>query len=503
MRARRSLLAGIGAVAALAAALAAALPAQSPASEPSEFSRFVDDGAGGGHFDIAATTYQKGDVTVTLYASVHVADAAHYQELQRRFQGLDALLYEFVGNPALAPRPGTDWRDEPALGINLDVQLQLALELEAKVQFEVLDYRQENFVHADFDALHWLRHKKQCERELTELNAQDHDDDGRPDRDAIEAAFGRGEGHHLLRMWRGRSFAQAKAPPRPGMMVIEGRNDHCLSVLQQRIEQGDRRLGIYYGFLHLPHLERRLVQDLGFQRTAQQWLVALDCTKRPDDAETTRRWRAYLTARQLHQRADAVPAPAGTAPTLALLREQGPLPDDGKDPWGRDYLLRVLPRRPFLEVRSSGKDGEMDSFDDVVDSEQPSLRSFASLQRRESQRQAAKDAADKLRALFGLQPKPPQPVEARPPADVRGLRTRADAMRIRAAVEQWRLAHGTARLPGIADLQRAEPGSAPLLVGCDRDAWGGEWRIELQDGEVVVSSSGADGKPDTADDVRS
>lgn len=479
---------------------AAILPAQAPqpAFTPSTFSRFVDDDHGGGHFDLAAVTYTKGDVTVTLFGSVHVADRAHYQELQRRFAKLDALLYECVGNPSRLPRPGDKWRDQPDIGPSLQAPLQLALELEAVVQFEVLDYRQDNFVHADFDDAMYRQHRKQCDQELAEIAAFDRDDADRPTTAQIEQAFARGEGHQLLRLWRGRGFAKAERPPRPGMLVVEGRDERCLEVLQQQLGKGKKHLGIYFGFLHLPHLEQRLVGDLGFVRTGQEWLVALDCRAKKDDLETTQRWRAYLAARDLAALVRALPKRDDGPPTVAVLRAGGQV-QDGVDPWGHDYLIRALPKAPFLEVRSAGPDGEMDTDDDVLDQGQPSLRSLASLRRISAQRRASEDLVDRLREAFG---KDKAPAAARPPADVRPLRARADAMRICAAAEQWRMDTGELRVPTLRELQAAGAGGTPLLVGGDMDPWGHAYRIELQDGAVVVISDGPDGVPDTADDVR-
>ena len=70
---------------------------------PSDFARFVSADTGG-HFDVAITTYRNADgVVVRLFGAVHIADAAHYQELQRRFLACDRLLYELVGEEQGVP----------------------------------------------------------------------------------------------------------------------------------------------------------------------------------------------------------------------------------------------------------------------------------------------------------------------------------------------------------------------------------------------------------------
>ena len=76
---------------------------------PSDFVRFVKV-ADGGHLDTAITTYKKGDVTLTLFGAVHIADAKCYAALNDRFTQCEVLLYELVGPPDYRPTKNREER---------------------------------------------------------------------------------------------------------------------------------------------------------------------------------------------------------------------------------------------------------------------------------------------------------------------------------------------------------------------------------------------------------
>jgi hypothetical protein len=67
-----------------------------------------------------------------------------------------------------------------------------------------------------------------------------------------------------------------------GGTLLEGRNEKCLTVLQREIAAGKKRSASTTARRTWPHMEKRLVEDLGFHKVGHEWLVAWDCTKRPD-----------------------------------------------------------------------------------------------------------------------------------------------------------------------------------------------------------------------------
>lgn len=356
--------------------------------EPSDFVRFVAEGDGG-HLDTAITTYRKGDVELVLFGAVHIADQACYDTLNDRFTTCDALLYELVGPENYRPKKDRDLSGNPVA--LLQAGLKNALELQ--FQLDGIDYAPANFVHADmtpeeFEASMAQRGESlltiMLDMMLSGMQAQaaaPADAEGAaaaPAMPDLVTAFRNGEGRHTLRMSFAAQMEQIEAMAvggKDGSTLLEGRNEKCLQVLEREIAAGKKQLGIYYGAAHLPHMERRLVQDLGFTRTDHQWLVAWDCTKRPDqkyDRElvkqrrTARRdleqWAAAAKAHRLAARADGVPTVHELAVPQGEPNDAGPV----QDPWGRDYVVRKRPEGRRWEVLSAGPDGVVGSDDDLV-----------------------------------------------------------------------------------------------------------------------------------------
>jgi hypothetical protein len=162
-----------------------------------------------------------------------------------------------------------------------------------------------------------------------------------------------------------------------GSTLLEGRNEKCLKVLQREIKNGKKRLGIYYGAAHLPHMELRLVNDLGFKKVAHEWLVAWDCKKRPDPKLD----RALIKKRRACKKQLAMLAKVGrdhrrndgpdTIPTpreLAEIVRNGSKLYSGElvDPWGSDYILRKRKRGVRWEAVSLGPDKKADTDDDII-----------------------------------------------------------------------------------------------------------------------------------------
>ncbi|MCA8964032.1 MAG: type II secretion system protein GspG [Planctomycetes bacterium] len=368
----------------------APLVAQEPAKfEPSEFVRFVKEGDGG-HLDTAVTTYKKGDVEVILYGAVHIADAAVYEALNDRFTTCDALLYELVG-PANY-RPSRDVAERGTSPISL-LQQALKNSMELSFQLDAIDYSPANFVHADMTPeefeesmnergesilsimIDMMLAGAQRQRELAEEGGEP-----APEIDLVKA-FRSGEGRHTLRMVFAEQMQQIEVMAvggKDGSTLLEGRNEKCLKVLREELEKGHKRIGIYYGAAHLPHMERRLVQDMGFVRTGQEWLVAWDCKKRPDPkynralVKQRRQCRTELDALALvardyrrKVRPDEVPDVARLASTpreADAMWYAGPR----QDPWGNDYVLRKRSVGIRWEVLSAGQDGELGTDDDLV-----------------------------------------------------------------------------------------------------------------------------------------
>lgn len=357
-----------------------------PDKTPSDFVRFVKV-ADGGHLDTAITTYKKGDVTLTLFGAVHIADAKCYAALNDRFTQCEVLLYELVGPPDYRPTKNREER-----GFNPVSMLQQGLKnsLELTFQLDEIDYQAANFVHADmtpqeFEASMAKRGEsllsimwKMMVDGMQAQAAKAPGESPAPDVDLVKA-FRSGEGRHTLRMLFGQQMEEIEALSVGGSSgtLLEGRNEKCLEVLRRELEAGKKSIGIYYGAAHFPHMEKRLVEDFGFRKVNHEWLVAWDCEKRPDvkyDRELVKlRQRArdelgvlVAKARQYRVRfgSETVPALArlGEAALDDAQRYTGP----AQDPWGHDYVLRKRPVGSRWEAVSAGQDGQLGTADDLV-----------------------------------------------------------------------------------------------------------------------------------------
>lgn len=388
--------------------LVGSLPAQvqsdAPDRTPSDFVRFVSVDEGG-HLDTAITTYRKDALELVLFSAVHIADAACYAALNDRFTTCDVLLYELVASPDHRPT-----RDREEGGFNPVSLLQKGLKnsLELTFQLDEIDYQATNFVHADMTPEEFAHSMEQhgesmlsimlgmmsagmqqqreqiadAEREAENNPEAANEAEAKPSPKAFDlvSAFRKGEGRHLLRMTFAQQMEQVEllaVGGNKGSTLLEGRNEKCLEVLKREMARGHKRIGIYYGAAHFPHMEQRLVQDLGFHKTGHEWLVAWDCKKRPDakfDRDLIRaRQRCLDDLGQLGKaaRAFASASGRGTPPTVAQLATAseankplytGPM----QDPWGHDYVVRKRPTGTRWEVASAGQDGRFGSDDDLV-----------------------------------------------------------------------------------------------------------------------------------------
>ncbi|MEC9048340.1 MAG: hypothetical protein VYA51_10030 [Planctomycetota bacterium] len=357
-------------------------------SVPSEFARFVKV-ADGGHFDTAITTYEKDGAQVVFYAAVHIADRACYQALNERFRGCDVLLYELVGEEDARPSKGQRSRGFNPVGV-----LQQALKngLQLSFQLEEIDYQAKNFVHADMtpqefqssmaargESLLSIMYDMMGES-ADKLREQSEGGSGQPDVDLV-AAFRTGAGRHMMRM----TFAQQlesmglMAAGGEGSTLLEGRNEKCLKVLRRELAAGHDRIGIYYGAAHMPHMERRLVEDMGFRKVKHEWLQSWDCTRRADGdvalSEVSRRRACKLQLMRIAKvgkawrsakGADA--APPKDVRAIAKLQASGERAYEGplEDPWGT--LVRVELRRgkQLWQAVSAGPDKEFGTKDDLT-----------------------------------------------------------------------------------------------------------------------------------------
>jgi len=217
-----------------------------------------------------------------LVGAVHLADRAFYQELNRRFERYDRVLYELVGEPSV----GTSTRD---LELTLAGRLQGVLKdlLGLTFQLDQIDYRRPQFVHADLTG-------QEFADSLTSRNESWFS----VWMDLWAASMAGPAGAHqaipeivLLRLLLAndrqlalkRLLAETLSDRQgvletlggeQGSTLISVRNGKALTVLERELALGARTVALFYGAGHMPDFHRRLTADHGFVRQSVEWLDA-------------------------------------------------------------------------------------------------------------------------------------------------------------------------------------------------------------------------------------
>lgn len=358
------------------------VPGDGQTQVPSDFVRYVKEGDGG-HLDTAITTYRKDGVTVIFYGAVHIADRAIYQEMNKRFQTCDALLYELVGPEDYRPT-----KDREQAGFNPVAMLQQGMKQSMGLTFQLdeIDYQPDNFVHADMtpeefqssmlergESLLSIMFDMMANGMKMQREQQDKDEDeGKPkEKFDLVKAFRSREGQHLMRTTFAAQLEQMEmlAAGGDGSTLLEGRNEKCLKVLRREIGKGKKRLGIYYGAAHLPHMEKRLVEDMGFEKVAHEWLVAWDCKKRPDPkkdlklAKLIRKCKKDL--RELAKVGKPYREEHGAKSLPASVRELKDYKIQMVDPWGSDFRIEKRKWGSRWALVSNGPDKQPGTDDDI------------------------------------------------------------------------------------------------------------------------------------------
>ena len=276
------------------AGIAACISAAPPSTQASRFLRFVaDEHAPGGTLQAAIVSYRNAaGAAVDLVSAVHVAEGRYFADLQERFKGYDAVLYELIKPPAAGPPP-PGVRGAGAVGA-MQRFMKQALELE--FQLDAIDYTPDNFIHADLDARQFAKFQAERGESLPGLMLQ-----------AALRQMMRGGNANALPgdLMLGQLLFALQSPDRArqlklmlapqfeemdrmaedidgpdGSVLLAERNKKAIEVLRRVLAGKRRNIAIFYGAAHMPDMEKRLL-ELGFRPTAQEWLLAWDMTAPP------------------------------------------------------------------------------------------------------------------------------------------------------------------------------------------------------------------------------
>lgn len=308
-----------------------------------DFTRFRDNGAQGAELQTAIITYKTRfplslfrPQQVDLVAAVHIADREYFSSLQKDLSKYDRVLYEMVadkdklqtnrlGKMRWRPRRRLPGRRSHGFSIIGAIQRTMASLLTLEFQLECMDYRRENWYHADldYDTFAVLQRERgesflSFAKDLTAMSTK-----------AItKAAF---EPKAGLDPWRQKLQWISRVMPMPllGLLVIEGvcapsdaplktspemkalleldipgafkvllakqittdfadstsavvensviigeRNRVAMDELRAAFKEGCSKVAVFYGSGHLPDMDRRLREEFRLYPTGINWRTA-------------------------------------------------------------------------------------------------------------------------------------------------------------------------------------------------------------------------------------
>ena len=251
-----------------------------------KFLRFVEEPSGEARLESAIVRYTDDQGRfVDLIGAVHIADQSYYDEMNSLFKQYDSLLYEAVAKKDVRPTGGGD---SAVSGLQRAMKDLLDLEF----QLEGVDYQAENFVHADLEPDEFFRQMEEKGESLLTLMLQVMVSEMQRNTDDPEEAQGQNmmmllalfakDRSRALKVVLGKQFDNlerisaglGRSADGEGSVLLVGRNQAALRAMTERLEAGDRKLGIFYGAAHLADMEKRLIETHGFKRTSESWQAA-------------------------------------------------------------------------------------------------------------------------------------------------------------------------------------------------------------------------------------
>ncbi|MEM8944522.1 MAG: hypothetical protein AAGD11_05000 [Planctomycetota bacterium] len=223
---------------------------------------------------------------VDLVGAIHVGDLSYYRELNRRFRGYDALLYELVAPKGTKVERGRGTSSAHPLGA---VQNGMKSMLELEHQLEKIDYTRPNFVHADLSPEEFFQSMEDKDESFLQLlfrmmgqgiaaQSQQAAEGESADLDIFTALMSQDRARKLkialAKQFSSMELMLSGISGPEGSTLITERNKRALDVLREQRAAGKRRLGIFYGAGHLTDMHERLVDDFGLQPIGTVWLEA-------------------------------------------------------------------------------------------------------------------------------------------------------------------------------------------------------------------------------------
>lgn len=259
--------------------LASDVAARYPDGLPTSFTGYLVGDPEGLQTLVRHYRHPETGVLVTLVGAVHVADPDYFHALQEALDAHEVVLFE-----------GVRGLDSDEVDFIVRLQLELKDFLGLAFQKDHIDYTQGHWINADMtweEMREALRARGQelipnmeAIRKMTPvitqmLEAQRKNLDAAPEvKKAMQETLKRIMGRLLSSsegLFKALGIYDEK---RRSDVLISLRNDRALARLEEVLADGKRSIAIFFGSAHLPDMERRLREDLGFRPVGERWLLA-------------------------------------------------------------------------------------------------------------------------------------------------------------------------------------------------------------------------------------
>jgi len=228
--------------------------------------------------------------TVDLVAAIHVADKSYYEKLNARFETYDVVLYELVA-PEGTRVPKGGGKSGSGHPVSVLQKLMTGV-LDLDYQLQGIDYTKANFVHADLSPEKFAQSMQRRGESMWTMvfrmmgyaMAQQSGDSDVSDARLLAALFDPNRALALKRImseqFQDMDSALGAIEGPDGSAIITDRNQAASEVLRKQIEQGKRKIAIFYGGGHMPDFAERLRDDFNLAPVETQWLTAWNMESR-------------------------------------------------------------------------------------------------------------------------------------------------------------------------------------------------------------------------------
>ncbi len=225
--------------------------------------------------------------SVDLIGVVHIADDSYYQELNRRFDDYDSVLFELIGDPRSVTRPATGTSRPGSVSF---LQQSAGKLLGLAFQLDAIDYTKKNMVHADTTREEFARMQQERGENMVTLfgramqaqlssganrrASQEFDTFGLIRilmSDDSAAAFKKS----LAKVFDEMESATALMEGPDGSVVLSGRNQVVIGKIREVLaRKKQRHIAVFYGGAHMPGIESALIGEMNAKVSAEEWLAA-------------------------------------------------------------------------------------------------------------------------------------------------------------------------------------------------------------------------------------